>query len=156
MIVKKTLNKKFDLIVIGAGSGGLAAAKRAANYGAKVALVEGDKIGGTCVIRGCVPKKLLVYAANSRNNIINSRGYGLAYEGLFFKSEFLLKNIRNEVDRLSALHLNSLKKLKINIFHGWGRFKNKNNLDIFSFDKKNILETISADKFLISVGGLFL
>jgi len=147
------LNKKFDLIVIGAGSGGLAAAKRAANYGAKVALVEGDKIGGTCVIRGCVPKKLMVYAANSRNNIINSSGYGLAYECLSFKSEFLLKNIRNEVDRLSALHLNSLKKLKINIFHGWGRFKNKNNLDIFSLDKKNILETISADKFLISVGG---
>ena len=51
----------FDLIVIGAGSGGLAAAKRSARHGAKVAIVEADRVGGTCVIRGCVPKKLLVY-----------------------------------------------------------------------------------------------
>ena len=51
----------FYLIVLGAGSGGLAAAKRAASYGASVAIVEGDRVGGTCVIRGCVPKKLLVY-----------------------------------------------------------------------------------------------
>ncbi len=53
---------EFDLIVVGAGSGGLAAAKRAASYGAKVAIIEVNKIGGTCVIRGCVPKKLMVYA----------------------------------------------------------------------------------------------
>ena len=73
MIIKK-MNKKFDLIVIGAGSGGLAAAKRAAKHGARVCIVEGDKIGGTCVIRGCVPKKLMVYAANSRKNILNAKG----------------------------------------------------------------------------------
>ena len=79
MIIKKTLNKKFDLVVIGAGSGGLAAAKRAARHGARVCIVEGDKIGGTCVIRGCVPKKLMVYAANSRKNILNSKGYGLSH-----------------------------------------------------------------------------
>ena len=57
---------EFDLIVVGAGSGGLAAAKRAASYGAKVAIIEVNQIGGTCVIRGCVPKKLMVYAANSK------------------------------------------------------------------------------------------
>ena len=51
----------FDLLVIGAGSGGLASAKRAARHGAKVAIIEGDRVGGTCVIRGCVPKKLLAY-----------------------------------------------------------------------------------------------
>ena len=56
---------EFDLIVVGAGSGGLAAAKRAASYGAKVAIIEVNEIGGTCVIRGCVPKKLMVYAAKS-------------------------------------------------------------------------------------------
>ncbi|MFY7694855.1 MAG: FAD-dependent oxidoreductase, partial [Cyanobium sp.] len=50
---------RFDLVVLGAGSGGLAAAKRAASHGASVAIVEGDRVGGTCVIRGCVPKKLL-------------------------------------------------------------------------------------------------
>ena len=147
------MNKKFDLIVIGAGSGGLAAAKRAAKYGAKVCIVEGDKIGGTCVIRGCVPKKLMVYAANARKNIINSKGYGLTHEKLSFDSKFLLKSIRNEVDRLSEMHLNALEKLKINTFKGWGRFKNKDQLDIISPDKKSLLNTISAEKFLISVGG---
>ena len=147
------MNTKFDLVVIGAGSGGLAAAKRAAKYGAKVAIVEGDQIGGTCVIRGCVPKKLMVYAANSRKNIINSNGYGLCSEKLSFKSELLLKNIRNEVERLSELHLNSLKNLGIKIFNGWGKFKNKKQLEILSLDQKNVLETISSERFLISVGG---
>ena len=153
MIIKKTLNKKFDLIVIGAGSGGLAAAKRAAKYGAKVGIIEGDKIGGTCVIRGCVPKKLMVYAANAKKNFIDSRGYGLNYEKLSFDSKFLLKNIRNEVNRLSQIHFNALNKLDIDIFNGWGRFQNKNDLNIISPDKKNILQTISSDRFLISVGG---
>jgi len=59
----------FDLVVLGAGSGGLAAAKRAASYGAKVAIVEGDRVGGTCVIRGCVPKKLLVYGSSFRHSL---------------------------------------------------------------------------------------
>ena len=136
MIIKKTLINKFDLIVIGAGSGGLAAAKRAAKYGAKVCIVEGDKIGGTCVIRGCVPKKLMVYAANSRKNIINSKGYGLTHEKLSFDSKFLMKSIRNEVDRLSDLHRNALEKLKIDIFKGWGRFKNAEQIDIIAPDKK--------------------
>ena len=54
----------YDLIVIGAGSGGVRSARIAASYGKKVAIFEGDKVGGTCVIRGCVPKKLLVYAAS--------------------------------------------------------------------------------------------
>jgi len=147
------LNKKFDLIVIGAGSGGLAAAKRAAKYGAKVCIVEGDKIGGTCVIRGCVPKKLMVYAANSRKNILSSQGYGLTHDKLSFDSKFLLKSIRNEVDRLSELHFNALEKLKINIYKGWGRFKNKDQLNVIALDKKSKLETISAERFLISVGG---
>ena len=59
-MIFKVLEFEFDLIVVGAGSGGLAAAKRAASYGAKVAIIEVNKIGGTCVIRGCVPKKLMV------------------------------------------------------------------------------------------------
>ena len=102
------MDNNFDLIVIGAGSGGLAAAKRAASYGAKVAIIEGSKIGGTCVIRGCVPKKLMVYAANSNNNIKNSLGYGISYENLTFNSEILLKNVKDEVSRLSEMHSNSL------------------------------------------------
>ena len=83
-MIKKVLEFKFDLIVVGAGSGGLAAAKRAASYGAKVAIIEINKIGGTCVIRGCVPKKLMVYAAKSKKNMTSSAGYGLKSEAVSY------------------------------------------------------------------------
>ena len=66
----------YDLIVLGAGSGGLAASKRAAAHGARVALIEGDRVGGTCVIRGCVPKKLLVYGSAMRHLISDAPSYG--------------------------------------------------------------------------------
>ena len=67
----------FDLIVLGAGSGGLAAAKRAARHGARVAIVEGDRVGGTCVIRGCVPKKLLVYGSQVQEQLAYAASYGV-------------------------------------------------------------------------------
>ena len=66
----------YDLFVIGAGSGGLAASKRAASYGAKVAIAEYDLVGGTCVIRGCVPKKLMVYASHFPSLFESAAGYG--------------------------------------------------------------------------------
>ena len=72
-----------DLLVIGAGSGGLAASKRAARHGAKVAIIEGDRVGGTCVIRGCVPKKLLVYGSEYRELFAEAPSFGksaLSYE----------------------------------------------------------------------------
>ena len=144
---------QFDLIVVGAGSGGLAAAKRAASYGAKVAIVEVNKVGGTCVIRGCVPKKLMVYAAKSKKNMTCSRGYGLKSEGISFESNILLKNIREEVSRLSKLHKNSLKELNVKVFEGLGRFITQNELQIICPKTKKILNKISSEKILISVGG---
>ena len=71
------MDADYDLIVLGAGSGGLAAAKRATRHGVRVAIVEGDRIGGTCVIRGCVPKKLLVYGAKARHQLRDAPAYGL-------------------------------------------------------------------------------
>tara|TARA_Y100000589_G_scaffold317767_1_gene344285 strand:- start:1256 stop:2617 length:1362 start_codon:yes stop_codon:yes gene_type:complete len=147
------VKNKFDLIVIGAGSGGLAAAKRAATYGANVAIIEGDQIGGTCVIRGCVPKKLMVYAANERSNIINSEGNGLIFNNPSFDSSILLKNIKKEVKRLSDLHYESLKKLDIKVFQGWGRFKDSNSVEIICPKTNNLLNTLKSEKFLIAVGG---
>ncbi len=144
---------EFDLIVVGAGSGGLAAAKRAASYGAKVAIIEVNKIGGTCVIRGCVPKKLMVYAANNRSNMYSAEGYGLISKEITFKSNILLKNVREEVSRLSELHSNSLKKLNVEVFEGHGRFLNQNFIEIVCPKTKNILGKVSAKKILISVGG---
>jgi len=147
------LEFEFDLIVVGAGSGGLAAAKRAASYGAKVAIIEVNKIGGTCVIRGCVPKKLMVYAAKSKKNMDSSEGYGLKRENIRFESNILLKNIREEVSRLSNLHRNSLKKLNITVFEGLGRFKTQNELEIICPKTNKIKNKISSKKILISVGG---
>ncbi len=144
---------EFDLIVVGAGSGGLAAAKRAASYGAKVAIIEINKIGGTCVIRGCVPKKLMVYAAKSKKNIDSSEGYGLKNEGINFESNILLNNVREEVSRLSNLHRNSLNKLNVTVFEGLGRFRTQNELEIICPKTKKIKKKISSRKILISVGG---
>ena len=136
---------EFDLVVVGAGSGGLAAAKRAASYGAKVAIIEANKIGGTCVIRGCVPKKLMVYAAKSKKNMDSSEGYGLKNEGINFESNILLKNVREEVSRLSNLHRNSLKKLNVTIFEGLGRFTNQNELEIICPKTKIQMVSISLN-----------
>jgi len=147
------LEFEFDLIVVGAGSGGLAAAKRAASYGAKVAIIEVNQIGGTCVIRGCVPKKLMVYAAKSKENMDSSEGYGLKNEGINFESNILLKNVREEVSRLSNLHRNSLKKLNVTVFEGFGRFTTQNELEIICPKTKKIKNKISSKKILISVGG---
>ncbi len=144
---------EFDLIVVGAGSGGLAAAKRAASYGAKVAIIEVNQIGGTCVIRGCVPKKLMVYAAKSKKNMDFSEGYGLKNEGINFESNILLKNVREEVSRLSHLHRNSLNKLNVTVFDGLGRFITQNELEIICPKTKKIKNKISSKKILISVGG---
>ncbi len=144
---------EFDLIVVGAGSGGLAAAKRAASYGAKVAIIEVNQIGGTCVIRGCVPKKLMVYAAKSKENMDSSEGYGLKNEGINFESNILLKNVREEVSRLSNLHRNSLKKFNVTVFEGLGRFTSQNELEIICPKTKKIKNKISSKKILISVGG---
>ena len=144
---------KFDLIVVGAGSGGLAAAKRAAYYGAKVAIIEANQIGGTCVVRGCVPKKLMVYAAKNKNNMISSEGYGLRSRQISFESNVLLNNVREEVSRLSKLHENSLDKLNVRIFKGQGRFITQNDLEIICPRTNKILNKISSKKILISVGG---
>ena len=148
------MKNNFDLIIIGAGSGGLAAAKRAAMHGAKVAIIEGREIGGTCVIRGCVPKKLMVYAANNRQTFLNSKDYGLSSSGTSFCSKSLLENVRFEVSRLSEIHRKSLENLNIEVLKGWGRFSNKNEVEILSSDNNQIINNIYADKILISVGGI--
>ena len=147
------MKSQFDLIVIGAGSGGLAAAKRAARYGAKVAIIEVNKIGGTCVIRGCVPKKLMVYAANDRRNVFITEGNGLSNNGLNFESHILMNNIRNEVSRLSNIHADTLKKLNIEVFKGIGRFYSQNELEVVCPTTKKVLNRLSAQKILIAVGG---
>ena len=102
--------QRFDLVVIGAGSGGLAAAKRAASYGASVAIIEGSRVGGTCVIRGCVPKKLLVYGSAVGEQLADAPSYGWPVAPVTPLTDVLLANVRREVDRLNGIHCAALQK----------------------------------------------
>ena len=92
----------YDLIVIGAGSGGVRAARMSAGHGAKVAVIEGDRPGGTCVIRGCVPKKLLMYGAAFSADAEDARGFGwnVEVEGHSWSNLIAAKNA--ELNRLLA------------------------------------------------------
>ena len=92
----------YDLFVIGAGSGGVRAARLAAKAGARVAIAEDDRIGGTCVIRGCVPKKLLVYGAEFRAAFPRRQNFGWNVDAPRFDWPTLRDNVEAEVARLSA------------------------------------------------------
>ncbi|HEV8015900.1 MAG TPA: glutathione-disulfide reductase [Stellaceae bacterium] len=99
----------FDLFTIGAGSGGVAASRRAASYGAKVALAENSRIGGTCVMRGCVPKKLLVYGAQFADAFADAAGFGWKVTPPLFDWPTLIANKNKELDRLEGIYRNLLK-----------------------------------------------
>ena len=141
----------FDLIVLGAGSGGLAAAKRAALHGARVAIVEGDRVGGTCVIRGCVPKKLLVYGSAYRHLLADAPSYGWKINAVQPDSATLLANVRAEVDRLNRLHIGLLEKAGVELLRGWGRFSGPTSLVVTAADGSE--QELHAKRILIAVGG---
>ncbi|MEB3303796.1 MAG: FAD-dependent oxidoreductase, partial [Cyanobacteriota bacterium] len=142
---------RFDLIVLGAGSGGLAAAKRAASHGASVAIVEGDRVGGTCVIRGCVPKKLLVYGSAYRHLLADAPSYGWDVGEVRLDAPRLLAGVRAEVDRLNALHLGFLEKAGVELVRGWGSFAGPNQIRVSGADGSE--RDLEAERILIAVGG---
>lgn len=94
----------FDLFVIGAGSGGVRASRIAASHGAKVAVAEEFRVGGTCVIRGCVPKKLLVYGSHFAEDLADAKRFGWTTDGTSFDWPTLRDNVAAEVDRLEGLY----------------------------------------------------
>ena len=98
----------FDLFVIGAGSGGVRAARVASAYGARVAIAEEHKVGGTCVIRGCVPKKLLVYASRFRDEFEDAPGYGWTVPETRFEWTALIRNKDAEITRLEGIYCANL------------------------------------------------
>ena len=147
------MDSSYDLIVLGAGSGGLAAAKRAAGHGAKVAIVEGDRVGGTCVIRGCVPKKLLVYGAQARHQLNDAAAYGLHCAEVQSDVGDLFRRVRAEVDRLNALHLSFLEKAGVSLVTGWGRFVGSHAIGVSSKRGDTIEAELTAANILIAVGG---
>lgn len=107
----------YDLFVIGAGSGGVRAARIAASHGARVAIAEEHKVGGTCVIRGCVPKKLLVYGAHFAEDLKDARRFGWDVPDCAFDWPVLRDNVLSEVERLNGLYTQTLTNHKVEIIH---------------------------------------
>ncbi len=136
----------YDLFVIGAGSGGLAASKRAASYGAKVAIAEYDLVGGTCVIRGCVPKKLMVYASHFPSLFESAAGYGWKVGNSELDWEKFITSIDNEVRKLSALHINFLERAGVELIQSRASLVDQHTIEVDG-------RKVTADKILIAVGG---
>ncbi|MEM1292383.1 MAG: glutathione-disulfide reductase [Cyanobacteria bacterium P01_H01_bin.162] len=136
----------FDLFVIGAGSGGISSARRAAQYGAKVGIAESWTLGGTCVNRGCVPKKLMMYASQFPEQYHAATGYGWnAVDGKFDWGK-LISAVGNELQRLNGIYRNMLDKSSVQVFPHYASFLDAHTLDVGG-------EKITADKILIAVGG---
>jgi glutathione reductase (NADPH) len=111
----------YDLFTIGAGSGGVAGSRRAAAYGARVAICEDRRVGGTCVLRGCVPKKLLVYGAHFAEEIEDARGYGWTIDGARLDWGGLIAAKDRELDRLNGIYVKLLAGSNVAVHEGRGR-----------------------------------
>jgi len=135
----------YDLFVIGAGSGGVRASRIAAGHGARVAVAEEFRVGGTCVIRGCVPKKLLVYGAHFAEDLVDAKRFGWQLSEMKFDWPTLRDNVLAEVDRLNGLYQNTLDSHKVTTFHGRATFIDAHSVDI---DGK----TVTAKHILVATG----
>ena len=144
-------NFDYDLIVIGAGSGGTRTARIAAGYGAKTAVIEGDRPGGTCVLRGCVPKKLLIYGSEFSHQVEDAIGYG--WKTGSFKSNWkdLISKKNKELDRLHEIYKNLIINSGCDLIPGWGKVLSAHEVLVKNESSKE--RKISAKKIMIAVGG---
>lgn len=137
----------FDYLVIGGGSGGVASARRAAGYGAKVAIIEKTAMGGTCVNVGCVPKKVMYNAATVSEMLHEAKEFGFDVHGYDFNWGKIKVARDNYVKRLNGIYGRLLGNSKVTVFDGTASFGSKTN-EIVVNDK-----TLTADHILIAVGG---
>ncbi|MEX1148117.1 MAG: glutathione-disulfide reductase [Sphingomonadales bacterium] len=140
----------FDLFVIGAGSGGVRASRMAAGYGARVGICEDYRVGGTCVIRGCVPKKLLVYAAGYKAQLADAAAFGWDVGETTFDWATLIANKDREIDRLNGLYLQTLKNAGVELLNGRGRLLDANTVEVSGADGTRV---VTAKHILIATGG---
>lgn len=136
----------YDLFVIGAGSGGVRAARIAAAHGARVAIAEEHKVGGTCVIRGCVPKKLLVYGAHFAEDLNDAAMFGWDVPKCQFNWPVLRDNVLNEVSRLEGLYTQTLTNHQVEVFRERATLAGPKEVRLASG------RTVTAGKILIATG----
>lgn len=136
----------FDLITLGAGSGGVRACRMAAQAGRKVAVVEESRLGGTCVMRGCVPKKLLVYGAKFAEDLTDSLGFGWSMEGADFDWARLVSAKNEELQRLEGVYGRLLKDAGVTVVEGRGTLLNAHAVQVG-------LKVYTAETILVATGG---
>ncbi|PIA69894.1 glutathione-disulfide reductase [Pseudomonas sediminis] len=136
----------FDLFVIGAGSGGVRAARFAAGYGARVAVAESRYLGGTCVNVGCVPKKLLVYGAHFSDDFEQASGFGWSLGEANFDWATLIANKNREIERLNGIYRNLLTNSGVSLFEGHARIVDAHTVEVNG-------QRHSTERILIATGG---
>ena len=137
----------YDLVTLGAGSGGVRATRLAGGYGARTAIVEKSRVGGTCVMRGCVPKKLLVYGAHFADEFEDALGYGWRFD---MPPEVdwsrLIERKNAELDRLETVYRRILRENHVELIEGAGRLADPHTVEVDG-------RTITAETILIATGG---
>ncbi|MBT4589708.1 MAG: glutathione-disulfide reductase [Rhodospirillaceae bacterium] len=139
-------NYDYDLITIGAGSGGVRASRLSGGYGARVAVCEEDRVGGTCVLRGCIPKKLLIYGAHYADYMEDAVNYGWTIEGASHDWGKLIDNKNTELDRLNGIYLRILRDNNVDLKEGRGVLVDDHTVEVGG-------ERLTAENILIAVGG---
>lgn len=138
----------YDLVTIGAGSGGVRASRIAAKYGAKVLIAEEYRVGGTCVIRGCVPKKLLVYASKFAEDFEDAVGFGWTSEKVAFDWPTLIANKDKEIDRLNKAYIRGLDAAGVEIAHERAEIADRNTVQLAAGRR------VTAKHILIATGAM--
>lgn len=136
----------YDLFVIGAGPGGLAAAERAASYGARVAIAERDQVGGTCVVHGCIPEKMLTYAASFSRFFKNADEYGWGRISESFDWCQFMAAKNRDIQNLSQVHRRHLQEAGVELLLGHAQFVDTHTVEVEGHH-------YTADKILLAVGG---
>ena len=140
------MSQHYDLIAIGGGSGGLAVARRAASYGARCAVIEPHALGGTCVNVGCVPKKVMWYAAEIKHHLDLANDYGFGHHGTELDWPQLVNARNTYIERLNEIYAHALSDSQVDLIPGFARFVDAKTLQVND-------EHFTADHIVIATGG---
>ena len=148
------MNEIFDLIVLGAGSGGIATARRAASYGARVAIIESGRLGGTCVNVGCVPKKVMWNAASLAHGLEMAGDYGFKLSRHGFDWPVMKKKRDDYIVRLNEIYQRNLDLDEIKMFQGHGRLVDAHTIEVVDpHNQASEKLAIEGRHVLIATGG---